>query len=81
MSEERASYIAADVTTVTPDMPIMPATRLERARERLWRRMMQAKREGARYVVVDLTTLTLAVAAKVEQFGRDENVLVDESHD
>lgn len=70
MSEERAAYI-------------MPVTRLERARERLWRRVLQAKREGARYLVVDLTTLTLAVAAKVESFGRDgdENILVDESHD
>ena len=77
MSEERAAY------TITPTHPIMPTTRLERARERLWRRMMQAKREGARYVVVDLTTLTLAVAAKVEQFGRDGDgeVLVDEAHE
>ena len=77
MSEERAAY------TITPTHPVMPTTRLERARERLWRRMMQAKREGARYVVVDLTTLTLAVAAKVEQFGRDGDgeVLVDEAHE
>ena len=77
MSEERATY------TITPTHPIMPTLRLERARERLWRRMMQAKREGAHYVVIDLTTLTLAIAAKVEQFGRDgdEEVLIDESHD
>jgi len=77
MSEERAIY------TITPTHPIMPTSRLERARERLWRRMMQARREGARFVVVDLTTLTLAVAAKVEQFGRDDDgeVLVDEAHE
>ena len=77
MSEERAPYI------FTTTHPVMPTTRLERARERLWRRMMQAKREGARYVVVDLTTLTLAVASKVEQFGQDGDgeVLVDEAHE
>ena len=78
MSEEHAPYI------VTPTLPAtIMHTRLERARERLWRRVMQAKREGARFVVVDLSTLTLSVAQKVEHFGQDDNgeILIDEAHE
>ena len=62
--------------------PVMPSTRLEKARERLWRRLMQARREGARFVVVDLQSFELAVAARCEEFGKDgADVLVDEAHE
>ena len=72
-----------DAGSGAPMLPIMPSKRLERARERLWRRMMQARREGARYMLIDLESLTLSIAAKVEHFGRDgdENILVYEAHE
>lgn len=64
MSERRSSYYY--VTTTHFVRPVMGDHENEKLRERLWRRLMQARRAGAHYAIVDLKLLTVTIGYKPE---------------
>ena len=63
MSEQ--SYTVKPVSVYLTELN----NRTEKIRERLWRRLMQARRAGARFAVIDLQAMTVTIGYKAEAIG------------